>query len=294
MSVFFTPAEGFKRITGFPVNVSRLYISPRRRFPYKEQALLFNKYEITIRLDSDNRICQDVIDGEVMNIPFPNVVFKSPGMKIQLGSESPREAIGFCYSGEHIKLLKQWKMLPDIKFAPIRITPALDELFNKLRNFSMTYPSMAHPGDVIDGICFNILHEMTLNSMRLTGVKHTPEMRIKEAELYVMHHYDENINFDELASRFDFSHSGFYQYWKSTHNCTPHHFLEELKLRNAAMILIKSALPVSKVVKEVGFSGNAAFYRKFNAYFGVTPKEFRNMPELYRKFFPLTWMDVEK
>ena len=154
MSFVFIDAENARRGTNFPVNVSRLYTCPRRRFPYQEQNVVFDKYEITIRLDSDCRLCQDIIDDRVMNIPFPNVVFKSPGMRIRLAGETPREAIGFTYRAEHIALLRQWNMLPDCKFMPLRLTPELHGLFNQFRKFTMFYPTLSYPGDIIDGICF--------------------------------------------------------------------------------------------------------------------------------------------
>lgn len=284
MAVFFTETEKFRRSTAFPVNVSRLYICPRRTFPFQERETCFTKYEITIRLDSDTRLCQDEIDGEIMNIPFPNVVFKTPGMRIRLADNVPREAIGFSYPAEHVAILRKWNMLPETKFMSFVMSPMLNELFNEFRKFSMFYPSLSQPGDRIDGICFDILRELQLNSLTPARIRRTPEMRLKEVEIYMLHHFDENINLDELAARFEFSHSGFYQHWKKHHDCSPHRYMEELKLRNAALMLVQTGRPVAEIVQAVRFPGVASFYRKFKDCFGITPKQFRTLPGLLSRF----------
>lgn len=275
MSCVFTETEKFRRGTAFPVNVSRLYICPRRAFPFQEREVCFNKYEITIRLDSDTQLCRDEIDGEIMNIPFPNVVFKTPGMRIRMADDMPREAIGFSYPVEHIAILRKWNMLPERKFMSFAMSPELDGYFNEIRKFSLVHPSLSYPGDRIDGVCFNILRELRLSSLSPRPLRRTPEMRIKEAELYMLHHFDEDIDLDELAARFGFSHSGFYQHWKKHHDCSPHRYVEELKLGNAAAMLLETGRSAAEIARAVGFSGITLFYRRFRERFGATPKVFR-------------------
>ena len=57
-----TAAEKLKRTTNFPLQVKGLYLCPRRNFPPSEHEIIYGKYEITIRLDSDTRLCLDEID----------------------------------------------------------------------------------------------------------------------------------------------------------------------------------------------------------------------------------------
>ena len=275
MSPDLSTAEKLKRTTNFPLQVKGLYLCPRRNFPPSEHEIIYGKYEITIRLDSDTRLCLDEIDGVPMNIPFPNVVFKEPGMKIRLGNGLPREAAGFDYDITGMELLKRWGMFPEEKFFPISVTEKLEQLLNEFRAFTRNFEVRSNPGDHIDTLCFEILRELLLNCRRKEDFPRPPEVRIAQAERYLQEHYTENLNLDEVAKLFSFSHAAFYRYWKKHRNSTPRCFVEELKLRHAAQSLLESERSIVSIIAEVNFPGVSAFHKKFKELYGTTPGEFR-------------------
>ena len=119
MPFVFAGAENLKRSTAFPIKVSKLYSADWRRFQVRKQEYVCRYQEITLRYDSDSSLCMDKIDGRIMGIRFPNVVFKFPGMRIRIDDDSPRSAIGFSYSPEVIELLRAWKMFPEEPFLPL-------------------------------------------------------------------------------------------------------------------------------------------------------------------------------
>ena len=283
MAFVFLNAENLKRSTSFPVKVSRLYFCDWKRFPVSEQDYIYDQQEITLRYDSDSKLCMDKINGQVMGIPFPNVVFKFPGMKIRIADDSPRSAIGFSYSGEVIDLLRSWGMFPAELFLPLAANSELKRLIGEFRKFTRIFPTLTDPGGRIDSICFNILREIMLSRQGSRIRNRTPEIRIKEVELYFRHHYDEKLDLDAVAEQFGFSHASFYQYWKKTYHTTPHHYVEELKLRAAAFSLLHSSQPISVIVEELLFSGASSFYRKFRERFHTTPAEFRRNREHWKK-----------
>lgn len=285
--IILTPqGERFKRETDFPLRVSGLYLCPRRRFTEQEQTVVYDKYEITLRLDSDTSLCTDEIDGVPMQLPYPNVVFKTPGMKIRLGDGSPREAIGFSYPLEVIATLHQWNMLPPEPFLALDMTPELQRLINEFRKFMILHTEVSTPGDRIDSICFGILREILLNRRSVSGVRPLPEQRIAAVEHYLQHHFDENINLDELAERFGFSHTGFYQYWKKLKGGTPLQYMTVLKLKHAAKELLHSRRSIAQTARRAGFSGTTPFYRKFKEHFGITPGELRRSGAQAAEKFP--------
>lgn len=285
--MFFTFPEikVLKRCTNFPLNVSRLYLCSRQSFPV-EEVVVYDRYEVTLRLEADEAVCSDEINGEVINMPFPHVIFKEPGMVIKINSPSPREAVGFSFSAEGMALLRSWGMLPPKFFMPVTMTKRLEHFLRDFRKFTFNYPSMSAPGDRIDGICFGILQEILLEHLDSPIRERTPEMRIREAELFLRHHFNEPLNLDEVAARFGFSHSAFYQCWKKYYTVSPHAFIEELKLRSAALELLQTAWTVAEVAKDVQYPGITAFHRKFKERFGATPNEFRKNPEIWQKEFP--------
>lgn len=283
MAFIFPDALELKRVSRFPANVSGLYSCGRRRFPADEQEMIFGKYEVTVRLDSDARLCRDEIDGRIMNIPFPNVVFKRPGMRIRLDGVSPREAIGFSYPAETVALLRSWGLFPEEPFLPLRLGTELQRLVGEFRKFIRICTSLENPGDRIDGICFDILRELLFVRQGAPAGERTPESRIREVELYFQHHFDEKLALDTVAEQFGFSHASFYQYWKRTFHTTPHRYVEELKLRAAAAALLRSKEPLAEIVRELQFSGAGSFHRKFRERFHATPGEFRRERERWAK-----------
>ena len=283
MGFIFFNARKLKRSSGFPVTVSRLYSCARRSFPLTEQSAVYGRYEVTLRLDSDHRFCRDEIDGRPMDIPFPNVVFKSPGMKIKLADGIPREAIGFSYSPEVIRLLRSWGLFPEKKFMPLPQTPEFQYWINAFRKFIRIYPALDSPGDRIDGICFNILREILFDRPDTPLRDQMPEVRINEAKLYLRQHFDEKLNLDDVADKFGFSHASFYQNWKKAFRISPHRYIEDRKLEAAAFALLQTKQPLSIIVREFAFSCATSFHRKFKERFGVTPAEFRRERERWEK-----------
>lgn len=283
MSFVFLGAGNLKRSTSFPIKVSKLYSSGWKRFQVLNQDFIYGQHEITLRYDSDSKLCMDKINGQVMGIPFPNVVFKFPGMKIRIADDSPRGAIGFSYPAEVIELLRSWNMFPNETFLPLPASAELKRLIGEFHKFTRIYPTLNSPGDWIDGICFSILREILLARHGSRIRNRTPEIRIQEVKLYFQHHYDEKLDLDAVAEQFGFSHASFYQYWKKIYHTTPHRYIEELKLRAAAFRLLQSGQPLSVIADELRFPGTSSFHRKFREYFQTTPAEFRRNREHWEK-----------
>ena len=283
MEFFLGKAGKLERRTSFPVKVSRLYSCDWKHYPVLKEDYVHGQYSVVIRYDSDSKLCMDTINGQVMGIPFPNVVFKFPGMRIRITEDSPRSAIGFSYPADVVDLLHSWGMFPKEPFLPLSASPELKRLIGEFNKFTRTYPTLSHPGDRIDSICFNILREILISQQGSLRRNRTPEIRIQEAELYFQNHYDEKLDMDAVADQFGFSHTSFYQNWKKIFHTTPHHYVDELRLRSAAFRLLQSSQPLSVIAEELQFPGTSYFHRKFREYFHTTPAEFRRNREHWEK-----------
>lgn len=283
MAFFLWKAGKLDRETSFPVKVSRLYSCDWKHFAVTKRDYIHNQHSIVLRYDSDSKLCMDKINGRVMGIPFPNVVFKFPGMKIRITEDSPRSAIGFSYPAEVVELLHSWGMFPKEPFLPLTASPELKRLIGDFNKFTRIYPTLRNPGDRIDSICFNILREIISSRQNTLRRNRTPEIRIQEAELYFQHHYDEKLDMDAVADQFGFSHTSFYQNWKKIYHTTPHRYVDELRLRTAAFRLLQSSQPLSVIAEELQFPGTTYFHRKFREYFHTTPAEFRRNREHWKE-----------
>jgi AraC family transcriptional regulator len=56
---------------------------------------------------------------------------------------------------------------------------------------------------------------------------------------------------------------------------TPHQFILRTRLRNAAVQLRRSALPVLDIALDAGFADLSTFNRRFRGIMGVTPSAYR-------------------
>lgn len=268
----------------FPLRVCGLFYCHNSCFRSSGVPAVCRFFEVSLRLDSAAPRCDDLINGREMRIPFPNTVFKRIGTKVSLAGELPRDTIAFSFDQAGEDLLRSWGMIPDELFWPIRLTEDLQRLIARWRQLVGCY-TLDGMTDQLDWICLQIIRELL---WQRCGEKRSDlaEHRIKEAALYLLHHYDREMNCDEVAARFGFSHAAFFREWKRFFDLSPKNYVLEFRLKAAARRLLQSSLPVARIVREVHFSGVTAFHRKFRERFGVTPDTFRRTPELWMKKFP--------
>ncbi len=270
----FQNALSLKRDSTFPLRASQFYYCKFQKFQSEIVFRTGEEIELCLRLESEEKICRDRINGKVMNSPFPHAVLKYPGDEVQRQGEKPRDVISFCYPSSALNVLVEWKLLPEEHYWELFISPELEQKIGELRNLLSIYTTLPDAGDRLDAAAFQIFRE-SLFCRRETQVPSTPENRIKKAALYLQQHYDQLFNMDEIAGKFGFSHAGFFRTWKQYFELSPHQYLEKLKLKAAAARLVQSNQTIAETVKEVRFSCVAAFHRKFREHFGMTPQKFR-------------------
>lgn len=263
----------FPRKGRFPIRVNRVFYCDNSCFRGQGAGIVCKEFEVSLRLYSEAERCLDKLNDQVMGISFPNTVFKKKGMRITLSGELPRDTIAFNFDETQVELLKSWGLIPEEDFWEIRLTEELSGLVRCLRHLIACY-TVEDMIDQLDWVCLQIMREL-VRQRRPEPVWNSAESRIKEAALYLLHGYDRELNCDEVASRFGFSHAAFFREWKKFFDVSPKNYVLEYRLQEAARRLSQSSVPVVDIVKEVHFSGVTAFYRKFKERFGVTPDLFR-------------------
>lgn len=266
------------RQTDFPLIVAGVYYCNDSIFsalPHTSR-----RHEICLRLNESAELCRDLVEGVPMNVSYPHVLFKSPGMETQMADDLPRNTLAFWYAPEQAALLRQWRLVPEEKFWSISPDETLTALLARLRHLLICYTS-EHMIDQLDWVCFQILRELMLARI---SPPPEPRNRLKEAALYLEHHYDRKINCDTVAAKFGFSHASFFRQWKMQFDISPQEYLRRHRLKIAALRLIQSSLPIADIAREVHFANLTAFHRDFKAFYGVTPALFRCSKTLQEKF----------
>lgn len=102
--------------------------------------------------------------------------------------------------------------------------------------------------------------------------------KLKRTVSFMKKHLEEKLTIAQLA---DLAHLSQYHYircFKSAYEVTPLQYLTRLRLKNASLLLKRSATSVGNIVPQCGFENESAFIRLFK-------KEFKMTPLAYRKAF---------
>jgi len=78
----------------------------------------------------------------------------------------------------------------------------------------------------------------------------------------------------ELAKVCQVSYSQLRRYFAGAFGKSPQAFLDELRLDEAANLISSTSLMIKEISRELHFSGDSQFCRRFKAPFGCRPSEF--------------------
>ena len=113
-----------------------------------------------------------------------------------------------------------------------------------------------------------------LYNMRERGRRASPLMSqlLEELKLRPEHWWTVR----ELAEYCQLSPDQFRRNFQRYTGITPKQYIEDLKLKQAARLLLSSGLPVAKVAARFGYQDQFHFSRRFKQRIGVSPEKYRN------------------
>lgn len=138
---------------------------------------------------------------------------------------------------------------------------------------------------------FSILYDMsisrnqvTLSSLSYVGQFDTSKSRrIKLVNEYLFENLQNQIRIEEVAQLINMSPSAFSHFFKKRTQRSFTDYLTELRIGNAAKLLIESEKNISEICYESGFNNISNFNRSFKTQKGCTPSEFRTQQKLITK-----------
>ena len=98
--------------------------------------------------------------------------------------------------------------------------------------------------------------------------------RIVQAKLYIDTHYAEKIDLDNIAEEAHFSKFHFIRLFKSAYGKTPHHYLTQVRIDRARLLLMENA-SIMAAAFAVGFDSATSFTGLFKRLVGMPPSLFQ-------------------
>jgi AraC-like DNA-binding protein len=99
--------------------------------------------------------------------------------------------------------------------------------------------------------------------------------RINEVFNYVKTHFKEEIPLEEMASITNLTIPSFCRYFKKITHKTFTQFVNEYRLVHASRLLAEQPMSITQVCYESGFNNFSHFNKKFKAFTGQNPSEYR-------------------
>ncbi len=103
--------------------------------------------------------------------------------------------------------------------------------------------------------------------------------QINSALIQILHYLQQNPtqspSNNELAAMAKMSRSIFCKKFLDNFGIPPQRYLLDIKLRHAALLLVRSNLSINEIAAEAGFCDRYYFSRMFRKYRGISPAQFR-------------------
>ncbi|MFC4387941.1 response regulator [Gracilibacillus marinus] len=94
---------------------------------------------------------------------------------------------------------------------------------------------------------------------------------------YIENHYNENLTLQTLADHFHFNPSYLSSYFSKHHKEGFSEYLNTIRVKKAAEILIQSDLSISAISEEVGYSNPSYFTKVFKRIIKQSPSQYRKL-----------------
>lgn len=99
--------------------------------------------------------------------------------------------------------------------------------------------------------------------------------RIDSVIKYISDNYTNEIDLQDVADIACMTTNSFCRFFKKMTNKSFTQFLNEVRIRNAARLLVQEDLPVNEVCDSVGYKSITNFNMQFKQIMGITPKDYR-------------------
>lgn len=110
-------------------------------------------------------------------------------------------------------------------------------------------------------------------SKQMDGSQNRQKMR--EAEIYIQEHYNEDINMAVVSNYLSINYSLFSWTFKQHTGRNFVNYLKDIRMEKAKELLAETDKKILEISKEVGYDNEKHFMKLFKSTFGISPSEYR-------------------
>lgn len=125
--------------------------------------------------------------------------------------------------------------------------------------------------------------ELIEKSEREERSRRADVLQITSALEYVGDHYDREIKIGDLAQLCHLSETHFRRIFARCMGVHPNDYVNQVRVRNACGLLKKTNDSVTEISIKCGFCSLSTFNRNFRKFMGITPSEWKTLPENYER-----------
>ena len=97
----------------------------------------------------------------------------------------------------------------------------------------------------------------------------------KDILAYIEENYASPLSLDKISARFGYSKYSFSHLFNSYFSCTLTDYVNSLRARSAANMLVSEDLSMTEIAMRSGFESLRTFYRVFKNCYGCTPSAYK-------------------
>lgn len=117
---------------------------------------------------------------------------------------------------------------------------------------------------------------------RSLQIRYKTHATIEQAISYIQTHLEADLSLSAVSAHLSFSPIHFHNSFKSATGKTLREYVEELRIKKAANLLLTTKLSLADIASECGFSSQSYFSCVFKRRLGITPREYvRNIHTRY-------------
>lgn len=235
---------------------------------------LLEDYQFCFQLQGSPGATTVNIDGRDYRADFPRVLIKRKGEVHRIDVPGRVSSVYFVYPPE--APFDDW--IPrDLVLFSLEFTPALQALSRRIIDFASA-PVVSGCYDHLDRYCWDFMHEALLTHFSGGSRRDSPEDRVDEIILYLQMHFTEQIDYRTVAGKFGYSLRTLNRHWSKKRTDSPAGYVNYLRMTEAQRLLKETPYSVERIAAKLNFHQCAYFIRRFKAFSGMTPRQYRFSP----------------